>query len=190
MPQICAYYTCSRPDRNFICWSTKGKIPTTASQPTLALPPTPGTTITTLAGRWQATNAQGEPVDLPCPGDWAQTPGWETFAGRLSFSTTFVLNSTQAAQPLFLDLGQVGDIAEVLINGHSVGLCAWAPYHLRIDPHCTVGVNQLTVHVTNTIANYYEGLQRPSGLLGPVEILTTVVTRQSPVRRLNPVGTR
>ena len=147
--------------------------PTAVAQPTLALPPTPNITMTTLAGPWQATNAQGDLVDLPCPGDWAQTPGWETFAGRVSFSTTFVLTATQAAQPLFLDLGQVGDIAEVLINGKTVGVCAWAPYRLRVDPHCQAGTNQLTIHVTNTIANFYEGLQRPSGLLGPVEILTT-----------------
>ena len=73
-------------------------------------------------------------------------------------------------QPLFLDLGQVGDIAEVLLNGTTVGARAWAPYVWAIDPICQVGDNQLEVRVTNSMANRLEGLQRPSGLLGPVSI--------------------
>ena len=73
-------------------------------------------------------------------------------------------------QPLFLDLGQVGDIAEVVLNGTTAGTRAWAPYVWAIDPICQVGDNQLEVRVTNSMANRLEGLQRPSGLLGPVSI--------------------
>jgi len=144
--------------------------PTRLPQPELALPPQPDSTRITLAEPWQVTNAAGAGVALPCPGDWAQVPGWETFAGTLTFTTTFDLESPWAAQPLFLDLGQVGDIAHVLLNGEHVGICAWAPYQLRIDHKCQPGRNHLTVRVTNSIANYYEGLQRPAGLLGPVTI--------------------
>jgi hypothetical protein len=73
-------------------------------------------------------------------------------------------------QPLFLDLGQVGDIAEVALNGTTLGSRAWAPYVWAIDQICQAGQNQLEVRVTNSTANRMEGLQRPSGLLGPVSI--------------------
>ncbi len=148
--------------------------PTAAPLDLIALPPTPGATSIPLVGPWQTTDEQGKPVAIPCPGDWAQRSGWETFAGTLHFTTTFTLPERQLTQPLFLDLGQVGDIATVWLNGINVGICAWAPYCLRIDPHVQTGPNQLTIHITNTIANFYEGLQRPSGLLGPVQLLTTV----------------
>jgi hypothetical protein len=69
---------------------------------------------------------------------------------------------------LFLDLGQVGDIAEVVVNGMPIGVRAWAPYIWAIDRVCRAGDNWLDVRVTNSMANRLEGLQRPSGLLGPV----------------------
>jgi hypothetical protein len=109
-------------------------------------------------------------LDLPCPGDWAQFVGWETYTGRLCFRTSFTLTPAQAQQPLFPDLGQVGDIAEVALNGATVGSRAWAPYVWPIDEICRAGDNQLEVRVTNSMANRLEGLQRPSGLLGPISI--------------------
>lgn len=141
-----------------------------APQPAVTPPPCAGAVIGEVTGPWQAFDATGQPVAVPCPGDWAQTTGWETFAGCLRFVTEFTLSTTQVSQPLFLDLGQVGDIAEVRINEAVAGVCAWAPYCLRIDHHCQVGPNRLEVWVTNSIANFYEGRQLPSGLLGPFQI--------------------
>jgi len=141
--------------------------PTGAPQATLPVPPIPGETLLELSAPWQAfTTAQGEAVNLPCPGDWAQVAGWETFADTLHFRNEFILDEQQSEQPLFLDLGEVGNIAEVLLNGQQAGVCAWAPYVLRIDPQCQPGHNQLEVRVTNSIANFYEGVQIRSGLLG------------------------
>ncbi len=139
-------------------------------EPTLAFPPTPGAILAQMDCTWRAQTPTGDPLVLPCPGDWAHLAGWETFAGTLHFYTQFSLAARQLNQPLFLDLGQVGDIAEVLINGVVVGVCAWSPYLLRIDGRCRAGLNQLEVRVTNSIANFYEGLQLPSGLIGPVVI--------------------
>lgn len=132
--------------------------------------PLPGSLLMEVTGPWQAYDVADQPLDLPCPGDWARQAGWETFAGRLSFRTIFTLTAHQATQPLFLELGQVGDIAEVLLNNTAVGVCAWAPYILRIDAHTQAGPNRLEVWVTNSIANYYEGIQAPSGLVGPVQV--------------------
>lgn len=138
-----------------------------ASVPT---PPIPGEVLLEIAGPWQATDAAGERVALACPGDWAQQAGWETFSGRLCFRATFALTPDQAGQRLFLDLGRVGDIAEVVVNDTALGGRAWAPYVWPLDQTCRAGTNQLAVWITNTIANRLEGRQATSGLLGPVTI--------------------
>lgn len=152
----------------------------TLPQPNVAPLPTAGVVLADIPGPWQAFTETGQSVALPCPGDWAHQPGWETFAGRLGFVTTFTLSTVAVAQPLFLDLGAVGDIAEVRINGVVAGVCAWAPYCLRIDPYCQSGPNRLEVWVTNSIANYYEGRQLPSGLLGPVQLRSAMRTTSHP----------
>ncbi|MEM7127196.1 MAG: glycosylhydrolase-like jelly roll fold domain-containing protein [Chloroflexota bacterium] len=136
----------------------------------LSYPPLPGQVALEVNASWQAQDATGEDVSLPCPGDWAQISGWELFAGNIHFTTSITLPSPLASQPLFLDLGQVGEIAELWINGESLGLCAWSPHVWRIDQALQEGVNQIRVRVTNSIENRYEGMQRPSGLLGPVVI--------------------
>ncbi len=139
--------------------------------PTQALPRVAGAALQTLTGPWQCFDEAGAPLDLPCPGDWAQARAWETFAGRVRFQTSFGLSQEQAQSALFLDLGIVGDIAEVLLNGESLGVRAWSPYVWALGTAWRVGENQLTVWVTNSIANRLEGMQRPSGILGPVRIL-------------------
>ena len=138
--------------------------------PTATVFPLPGALLVELTDPWQAYDEADQPVALRCPGDWAHQAGWETFAGRLCFRTTFTLSAHAADQPLFLDLGQVGDIAEVRVNEAVAGVCAWAPYRVRIDPHAHTGLNRLEVWVTNSIANFYEGAQSPSGILGPIQV--------------------
>lgn len=137
-------------------------------------PPLPGNALLMLDGPWRVLNDDGAVVPVPCPGDWAQTSGWETFAGALTFYTEFHLSAAQTNQPLFLDLGSVGDIAEVRLNGEPVGVRAWAPYVLQIDAACLSGENGLEVRVTNSVANFYEGMQLPSGLLTPPVIRVAI----------------
>lgn len=140
------------------------------SQPDAAAstPPQPGEIVQTVDGPWQVLAEDGSPLDLPCPGDWAQMAGWETYSGRLCFQAVYILTPAQAQNSLFLDLGFVGDIAEVFLNGEPVGVRAWRPYVWEISSFCREGENRLEVRVTNSMANRLEGLQRPSGLLGPV----------------------
>ena len=115
------------------------------------------------------TDAGGKPVEAPVLGDWARTAGWETFSGTLCYQATFELSAAQASAR-FLDLGRVGDIAEVWVNGRRIGVRAWSPYVLDIGDACRVGENRMEVCVTNSMANAYDGLQLPSGLMGPVEL--------------------
>jgi hypothetical protein len=138
--------------------------------PEAELPPYPGPPLFEITGPWQAYDEGGNPIQLPCPADWARLPGWETYTGRLRVETSFILTPAQLQQPLFLDLGQVGDIAELVLNGQVAGVRAWAPYLWEISQFCQSGANRLELYLTNSIANRLEGLQLPSGLLGPVVI--------------------
>ena len=60
-----------------------------------------------------------------------------------------------------LDLGQVGTIAEVELNGLAVGVAWMAPYRLDVTKAVRVGKNRLVVFVTNTLINYVSGLKEP-----------------------------
>ena len=134
------------------------------------VPPLPGEALMEIAGPWQAAGPDGKPCSAPCPGDWAREREWETFSGTLRFSTRFRLPAGCPDGPLFLDLGRVGDIAQVALGGRPIGARAWAPYVFELGPLARGGEHVLQVSVTNSMANAYEGLQMPSGLLGPVTV--------------------
>ena len=133
-----------------------------------ALPKTPGDVIMTLDGAWEAKDQDGITVKIPALGDWAQAEGWETFTGTQEYLTSFDLS--EDTQPGFIDLGAVGDIAEVLINDQRVGVQAWAPYIISLNEVCHPGKNRVQIRVTNSMANRYDGRQLPSGLIGPVTL--------------------
>lgn len=132
-----------------------------------AAPMLPGEVVARIEGPWTVTREDGTPVDLPAPGDWAQQAGWETFAGMLCYHANFEVSAQQPA-PQFIDLGRVGDIAEVRLNGRVIDVKMWAPYVIALSDACRTGANQLEVRITNSVANTYNGRQLPSGLIGPV----------------------
>lgn len=98
--------------------------------------------------------------------DWSLEPGWELFSGTLSYYAQ--LDVPKAAE-VWLDLGSVGDIAEVLVDGDAIGASLWAPHRIDLSS-VKAGPHDLEVRVTNSMANEYEGTQSPSGLMGPVSL--------------------
>jgi hypothetical protein len=131
----------------------------------------PGDVVLTLLDGWEVHDDDDAPVDAPSLGDWARTPGLETFSGTLRYGVEFDLSREQVDAARFLDLGEVGDIAEAFVNGARVGVVAWSPYVLPLGSQLREGANRLEVHVTNSMANEYDGKQMPSGLIGPVQLL-------------------
>jgi hypothetical protein len=71
---------------------------------------------------------------------------------------------------VWLDLGKVRDVAEVELNGTSLGRRLWRPYRYEVGNILQNGTNRITVRVTNTLANR-KGQPLPSGLLGPVRLI-------------------
>jgi hypothetical protein len=121
-------------------------------------------------------------------------PGIKYFSGIATYAKAFAAPKRwKAGQPLWIDLGQVSEMAEVFVNGKSAGSVWHAPYSLDIGPLAKSGKNTIEVRVANLWINRLIGdaqpgakpitwtptptygadaKLRPSGLIGPVQLLT------------------
>jgi hypothetical protein len=96
-------------------------------------------------------------------GDWQQL-GLTDYSGTLVYETKFTFTGSSA----WLDLGKVCDVAQITVNGHTLGAKCWQPYRWDISQYLHQGENSLQVAVTNTLANALTEEKAPSGLYGPV----------------------
>jgi hypothetical protein len=135
---------------------------------------------------------------------WTTHPheGIKYFSGTASYFNSFQLERDlrHSSQKIFLDLGEVQMMAEVIVNGENLGVLWKYPYQVDISDYIQPGKNQLEIRITNTWwnrligdAKYPEGFPgsdyhksrtfttvkawnaddelMPAGLLGPVRIL-------------------
>ncbi len=112
---------------------------------------------------------------------WTRWPGMADFSGTVVYETAFEMTATPRFSKVELDLGQVGEIAQVYLNGMSAGFKLWSPYSLDITNLVKAGANLLRVEVTNSLANRLSGARRDSGLMGPVRIW--LIGETVPIRR-------
>ncbi len=96
--------------------------------------------------------------------------GLSRFAGLGLYHLEFDLPSLPTEQRVILDLGQVFETARIGVNGNWLEPLAWAPYQVEITPYLRIGRNSVEVEVANTLAGAFEEIERPSGLLGPVQL--------------------
>uniref|UniRef100_E6QMR4 Alpha-L-rhamnosidase n=1 Tax=mine drainage metagenome TaxID=410659 RepID=E6QMR4_9ZZZZ len=158
------------------------------------------TALTTLSGSWQVTfpaNWGAPPsVTLPSLSSWSDNsdPGVKYFSGTGTYTKTLTVpaNWFAAKTRLWIDLGEVKNLAEVEVNGKPLGVVWHAPYRVDATSALKPGENQITLHVTNAWVNRMIGDQQPnatkfaftdvepyhanspllpSGLLGPVRLL-------------------
>ncbi len=155
---------------------------------------------TTISGPWSVRfdPRWGGPASVQFPElvDWTQRPedGIKYYSGTATYSNTFPLKA-KSGQRVFLDLGDVKDVAEVRVNGRKAGIAWTRPYRVEITSAVHAGENKLEIDVVNlwpnrmigdgplppekrfTVTNiptYYEHKPHtllPSGLLGPVTVL-------------------
>ncbi len=121
---------------------------------------------------WTVERDGEKKTDFTAGQDWSKASGWELFTGRVDYKTEI---SFPKADTFGLDLGDVGDIAEVLVDGKSVGSRLWAPHVVPLGP-VEAGMHEVEVRVTNSMANEFEGMQLPSGLMGPVTLIARTRT--------------
>jgi hypothetical protein len=120
--------------------------------------------------------------------------GVKYFSGTGTYTQT--VRASQAwfkkGAHLWLDMGEVKNLAEVTVNGTDLGVVWHAPYRVDVTSALKPGVNQLTIKVTNAWVNRLIGDEQPgatkytfadvkpykatsplqvSGLLGPVAVV-------------------
>ncbi len=128
--------------------------------------------------------------------DWTKRPedGIRYYSGTAVYRKKFALASLPG--PLLLNLGEVHEIAAVKLNGVDLGVVWTKPARVDISRAVRAGANDLEITVINLWPNRMIGddslppekrrtetnLQKfsaatplyPSGLLGPVEVLTSL----------------
>ncbi|MFT2010030.1 glycosyl hydrolase [Pontibacter sp. 13R65] len=159
----------------------------------------------TLEGSWEvqfdpAFGGPKEPVAMSQLVDWSKQSsfGVKHYSGTAVYTKTFESKApADKKSRVWLDLGNVANIAEVKVNGTPCGIAWTAPYRVEITEAIRLGKNELKIEVSNTWANRLIGDHslpenerltwtlapyrlegKPlleAGLLGPVTIQTAKV---------------
>jgi hypothetical protein len=169
-----------------------------ASEPAVAVESLPWKKAGEIGGSWDVTfqAARGAPSAVRLESLHSLSahsdPGIKYFSGVARYFKSFDLPAgAQPGAPLMLDLGAVGDVAEVWLNGKLLGTVWKAPYRVDIGSTAFRRNNQLEIRVANLWVNRLIGDTQPgamkiaftnvptyladaplraSGLLGPVSI--------------------
>jgi hypothetical protein len=86
---------------------------------------------------------------------WTDDPATKYFSGTGRYTITFDLPSSYVAPDLLLQLsaGDVGNVANVEMNGSQVGVIWVRGQSLDVTSAVKAGRNEMTVRVTNTLIN-------------------------------------
>ncbi len=194
-----------------------------ATGPAPQLPDDTSTTLATIAGPWDISfqESLGAPprIKLPKLESWTANAdeGVKFFSGTATYTKTLQAPREwfHAGTGVFLDLGRVGDIAEVSVNGRRLGTLWKAPWQIDVTGALRPGENALEIKVTNEWTNRIIGdralpkekkvLTDPgsgpgggfgppaqalpdSGLLGPVTLVSRPVNRVADMPNGNVAG--
>ena len=185
------------------------KIPTTQQGLADSNHPTAGEAVE-IAGPWTVKFdpewGSPESFEFPRLVDWTnhENPAIKHYSGIASYENRFHLPaelSKNANRRIRLDLGNVLEMAEIRLNGNSLGVVWCPPFQVDVTDALKPGENELEIRVANQWANRVIGdLQLPpekrrtktnitalkadssllpSGLLGPVVLKTTTVDPQT-----------
>lgn len=184
--------------------------------PGLSLSPPRVLARQTLDGPWRVTfePGRGAPAAATFPSltDWSQSqdPGIRYFSGAATYSQTITTGRAMlaAGRRLYLDLGVVHELARVSIDGQPIATAWRPPYRIELTGKLREGPHELKVEVVNLWVNRLIGDKqpgavavtyapqspykadsplRPSGLLGPVELVSESA-RRPPKIQCAPVG--
>jgi hypothetical protein len=139
-----------------------------------------------------------EQVEFDRLGSWSDNSmeGVKYFSGTATYAKTVEVPASgfRPGAHLWLDLGDVEDVAEVAVNGKPLGILWKAPFTVDVTGALRPGSNQVTIKVTNLWVNRLIGDQQSdaekkytftdfkpykadspllrSGLLGPLQLLS------------------
>jgi len=164
------------------------------------LPEVTETKLTEVAGPWTVTFQpdRGAPpsATLDSLASWSDNSdaGVKYFSGTGTYTRTLQADAGwfKTGTHLWIDLGEVKNLAEVTENGTSLGIVWHTPYRVDATSALKPGANEVVIRVTNAWVNRLIGDQQPgatkytsadvtpykanspllpSGLLGPVAIV-------------------
>ena len=107
--------------------------------------------------------------------------GYADFSGALRFRKTVTIADKHGTW--ILDLGRVRGTVAIFVNDVQVGVRIWAPYVVDVSSFLQIGVNQIEIELTNTMASYLAAhspshytpaYQQVSGIYGPVMLRQTI----------------
>jgi (4-O-methyl)-D-glucuronate---lignin esterase len=173
--------------------------PTTQVARTLPIKTETG--LAAIGGDWKISFQRGrgapESITVHELESWSHSsdPGVKYFSGIGTYTKTLKANAAwfKKGAQVWIDLGEVKNLAEVIVNGKSLGVVWHAPYRVDATSALKPGANTIAVKVINAWVNRLIGDQQPgvttpisfadvkpykadsplldSGLLGPVRIL-------------------
>jgi hypothetical protein len=174
----------------------------TATQAAATLTPRHEKILATPGGSWEVNfqKDRGAPIEVTLNNLASftenQEPGIKYFSGTATYTKTVTAdkNWIGVKGQLWLDLGNVKNIAEVKVNGKVLGVVWKRPFRVDISNELRAGDNLIEIKVTNLWVNRLIGDQQssatkkityttmpfyqadspllPSGLLGPVKIVS------------------
>jgi hypothetical protein len=160
---------------------------------------------TTLQGPWDVRFAFGWGFNaiqqFDTLSDWLKNPNPEiaAYSGLASYKLAFTLPAgfLKSERTYQIDLGKVGEVARIFLNGVEIGTTVFPPHQFNLNKVLREGENNLVVEVANTWLNQYlfdlkkvpeqrrlntnvsksdflKAGNQPlsSGLLGPVQIIS------------------
>lgn len=114
-----------------------------------------------LGKSWKLAFVSGGPklpkaVTVTQPGSWTELPGdeYKYFSGVAKYTTTFSRPQAKTATDVWkLDLGKIGESAEIFLNGKKVTTLLGPTYEVLIPSTAFAANNTLEIVVSNTMAN-------------------------------------
>jgi hypothetical protein len=163
--------------------------------------------VATLKGSWKITfqPGRGAPpsITVNALSSWSESTnaGVKYFSGEGTYTKTIQAKADwfKNGVHLWIDLGDVKNLAEVTVNGKSLGVVWHTPYRVDATDALKAGGNEVSIKVTNAWVNRLIGDQQPgvtdkdkvtfadvkpykanspllpSGLLGPVRLYSEAV---------------
>ena len=155
--------------------------------------------VVTIASPWKVNFQEGRSAPASTTFDKLMSltesadNGIKYFSGTVTYRNTFKIAVLTQGAAYEIDLGEVKNIAEVIVNGKNVGTVWKKPFKLDLTNALKEGENTLEIKVTNLWVNrligdaqpdvkqkitfttmpFYRGKEplQPSGLMGEVQII-------------------
>jgi hypothetical protein len=119
--------------------------------------------LMSIGGSWKINFPEklGAPasVILDSLSSWTNNTdeGIKYFSGTATYSKSFEIKKDFGKSKIFLDMGRVGDIAEMKLNGKRLDMLWKAPYRVDVTNALQKGKNILEIKITNEWTNRLVG---------------------------------